>query len=296
MNDYAPGVLTQPTWFRRVVTSGSCQPLISEPVLIQVSPLPLAPLATSVTICHNSFGTLAALNPVASSTDLMQWFDQPEGGNLVATGTTFVTPFLQKSAVYYVQIVNQSCASERTPVMVNVSEPAANAGPDVTIIAGNSVQLQGSGGVQYTWSANESFSTMSTGSQVANGSSLYKNNPTVTPLFTTDYTLTVRSEDGCISTDEVTVTVLQQVQIPNTFSPNNDRINDTWMIAGIGKFPDCKLQIFNQWGELVHTNTGYFTPWDGKSNGKHLPIATYYYILNLNDFDKPLSGSITIIR
>ena len=282
--NYVPGALSQPTWFRRTVFSGSCDPLISEAVLIHVNPVPVAPIVAGIRICFNTSASLFAVNPTGKTTDVLEWYDSAEGGSLLATGTSFVTPVLQQTTIFYVQIVNQSCTSERVAVEVQVTEAAANAGPDVSIIAGNSVQLQGSGGMEYTWTPGATLSSTKV------------NNPIAQPLITTEYTLIVKSEEGCISSDQVTVTVLQQVEIPNTFSPNNDRINDTWVMANIEKFPNANLQVYNQWGELVHTDQGFITPWDGTSKGKILPIATYYYILNLDGFEKPLSGSITIIR
>jgi len=57
------------------------------------------------------------------------------------------------------------------------------------------------------------------------------------------------------------------------------------------------LQIFNKWGNLIHTQRGAYEPWDGVVNGQDLPSETYYYILNLNFEDrKPLTGNITIVR
>ena len=55
--------------------------------------------------------------------------------------------------------------------------------------------------------------------------------------------------------------------------------------------------MFNRWGALVHETSGLnYVPWDGTSNGKELPVGTYYYILDLNTSDEPQAGPITIIR
>ena len=106
--------------------------------------------------------------------------------------------------------------------------------------------------------------------------------------------------------------------IPNGFSPNGDTYNDYFQIvmkddAGtifdiFGEtFPDAKIEIYNRWGNLIYekSNYGNYTEWgtteawwSGKSmNGMqigndHLPTATYFYILYLNNGNEPITGSI----
>jgi gliding motility-associated-like protein len=46
----------------------------------------------------------------------------------------------------------------------------------------------------------------------------------------------------------------------------------------------------------VFESAGYDVPWDGKHNGKDLPIATYYYIVELTDSGKMFNGIVTIKR
>ncbi|WP_343762902.1 HYR domain-containing protein [Gangjinia marincola] len=85
--------------------------------------------------------------------------------------------------------------------------------------------------------------------------------------------------------------------IANTMTPNGDGANDTFYIEGIEQYPDNKLMIFNRWGNKVFETRGYANEWGGTHDGKLLPVATYYYILELNDLkDRTFRGSITIIR
>ena len=86
------------------------------------------------------------------------------------------------------------------------------------------------------------------------------------------------------------------IAIPNAFTPNGDGINDVWHIDALVYFPDCKLSVFNRYGSIVFQSHGYPQPWDGTENGKPLPVGTYYYIISLKGDNKPLSGSLTIIR
>ena len=123
--------------------------------------------------------------------------------------------------------------------------------------------------------------------------------PFVEPKQTTTYTLTV-TDGNCTSSDEVVVTVDSPLDIKNTFTPNNDGNNDTWEIEGIEKYPDCKVEIFNRWGQVVFQKTGYNKEeeWDGMHKGQNLPAGVYYYVIYLTqeEDEKPLKGHINLIR
>ncbi len=86
------------------------------------------------------------------------------------------------------------------------------------------------------------------------------------------------------------------INIPNTFTPNGDGINDLWNITALDYYPECSLNIYSRYGSLVYKSIGYGKPWDGTSRGRRLPAGTYYYILDLKDGKKPLSGSVTILE
>ncbi len=70
-----------------------------------------------------------------------------------------------------------------------------------------------------------------------------------------------------------------------------------WNIGEIELYPDIEIRIFNRWGETVwRSEKGYPQPWDGRSNGKLLPIDSYHYIIDLGKNRKPIVGNITIVR
>jgi gliding motility-associated-like protein len=56
--------------------------------------------------------------------------------------------------------------------------------------------------------------------------------------------------------------------------------------------------VYDRSGRVVFNNKGNTVLWDGKFNGKPLPVGTYYYLIRLNDdyVKQPFSGSVTIIR
>jgi len=86
------------------------------------------------------------------------------------------------------------------------------------------------------------------------------------------------------------------IAIPNTFTPNGDGINDSWMIKNIEFYANCSVEVYNRYGENVYSSIGYGIPWNGDYKGARLPAGTYYYIIDLKNRSKVLSGFVAIIR
>jgi gliding motility-associated-like protein len=88
----------------------------------------------------------------------------------------------------------------------------------------------------------------------------------------------------CKAEDDVNVYV-DEIMIPEGFSPNNDGVNDTFIIKGFDlPNQDAELRIVNGAGTEVFstTKTEGWRDWDGKNaNGYDLPEGTYYYLLKL---------------
>ncbi|BAU53895.1 hypothetical protein MgSA37_02066 [Mucilaginibacter gotjawali] len=104
------------------------------------------------------------------------------------------------------------------------------------------------------------------------------------------------SNDYSITPVQGVLTVIGAIVIPNTFTPNGDGINDTWNIKYLDTYSTCTVQIFNRYGESVYSSIGYGTPWDGTFKGAKLPTGTYYYVINLKNDTKLLSGFIALIK
>lgn len=111
--------------------------------------------------------------------------------------------------------------------------------------------------------------------------------------------VTVTDANNCSVLDSaIVLTDKNTITIVNAFSPNGDGFNDVWNIKNISTFPNCVVNIYNQWGTIVFESKGYTKPWDGTYKGKQLPTDTYYYIIDLKDDDatKPFTGSVTIVK
>ncbi len=123
------------------------------------------------------------------------------------------------------------------------------------------------------------------------------NYPICTPLNDTTYKLKVTSDSGCVDSNYVRVLVAKAVKIPNVFSPNGDGINDKWDIEFINTYPQSTVKIFTRAGQLLYSSfDGSYKPWNGKYNGKDLPVGVYYYIIKLTSKESVMSGSLMLIR
>jgi gliding motility-associated-like protein len=96
------------------------------------------------------------------------------------------------------------------------------------------------------------------------------------------YTLS-SSESTCITVYEI-------------ITPNNDGYNDTWRIRGIEFYPEATVEIYDRWGKQVFYSKGYDREWDGIYNGELLPMASYHYVIKLNNGSPALVGNITIVK
>ena len=123
-------------------------------------------------------------------------------------------------------------------------------------------------------------------------------NPIAFPNATTLYRLEATTAFGCKGYGFVQVKVVPGPDIANTFTPNGDNKNDTWLIRNLETYPNCRIQVFTRTGMLVFESRGYTKPWDGNYKGKPLPMDTYYYILEPNNrfISTPITGYVTILK
>lgn len=97
---------------------------------------------------------------------------------------------------FYLHGTNQyGCYGDDTVTVYVRSNPVPNAGTDVSICAGDSTTLNGSGGGTYAWAGNNIVSGPTTST------------PVVSPAATSNYVLTVTDAFGCSATDTVRVTI-----------------------------------------------------------------------------------------
>ncbi len=190
-------------------------------------------------------------------------------------------------SIKYIFTAQNGCADSVIRNITVYPTPTLSAGRDTVILEGGVVQLNAKArgnNLTYKWSPSTGLSR----DDIAD--------PIASPTDEITYTLTVTSDQGCSTSDDVFLKVLKSPEIPNTFTPNNDGINDTWTIKYLNSYPGCTVSIFNRLGVRVYSSIGYPEAWDGKVNGNDLPVGTYYYLVDPKNNRKMFSGSVSIIR
>lgn len=106
---------------------------------------------------------------------------------------------------------------------------------------------------------------------------------------------------GCKDTAYATIhlEMVPTYYIPNTFTPDGDGMNETWMPAGMAvKYVD--VTVFNRWGEIVFSAKEAHPAWDGNDlNGKACQDGVYSYRIVGRDINNRLldfKGNVNLIR
>jgi gliding motility-associated-like protein len=82
--------------------------------------------------------------------------------------------------------------------------------------------------------------------------------------------------------------------VPNVFTPNNDKVNDTFKIelCDTNKF---NLVIYNRWGIKMFETNKHELGWDGHTtSGEECSAGTYFFIVNTENKNK--KGFIQLVR
>ena len=94
---------------------------------------------------------------------------------------------------------------------------------------------------------------------------------------------------SCVSPED-----LDQIKIPNVFTPNGDGVNDVFSIQGLEKFTDNEITIFDRWGKECFHQRDYNEK--NVFSGSNCNDGVYYYIVNVPSVNFNRHGFVTIVR
>ncbi|RZJ66361.1 MAG: PKD domain-containing protein [Flavobacterium sp.] len=196
-----PSITATTTYYAEVSNGGCTSPRTA--VVATVNSVPEISQVTSASRCGTGSITLAA-----TGTATLNWYDQPTGGSIVFTGTTFTTS-LSATTTYYVEAANANCSSPRTAVTGTI-----NTIPSITSVTPG--QRCDSGSV--TLSASANVGILNWYSQPSGGAVLGSGIQFTTPLLTNTTAYYVESVNGdCVSVrSEVIATVNTTPSVTNT--------------------------------------------------------------------------------
>ncbi len=129
----------------------------------------------------------------------------------------------------------------------------------------------------------------------------------VFPPFTTRYYLNVVSDNDCLDSASILVSVLieKNIFIPSVFSPNNDGINDTFFpLTNRNIITIDHLAVYDRWGTKVYEVKNIDAAqdnlsWDGKFRGKAAAEGVYAFHASFTTIDGgsvQREGDILLIR
>ena len=125
-------------------------------------------------------------------------------------------------------------------------------------------------------------------------------NPIATPETHTQYIVYASTEDGCKTTDSITIRVDPgtYISVPNAFTPGGS-VNSKFFVLKRGIASLNYFRIFNKWGNKVFETTNIDEGWDGMYNGKPQPFGVYVYEVEAVStggkvYDRV--GNVTLIR
>ncbi|MBI5540057.1 MAG: gliding motility-associated C-terminal domain-containing protein, partial [Bacteroidia bacterium] len=125
--------------------------------------------------------------------------------------------------------------------------------------------------------------------------------PNISNLPTGEYIITVTDANLCVITDTFAIDI--PLLIPSVITPNDDGKNDDLEIIGIAGYQDVSIEVFNRWGDVLFSFSGTgmeYTDaskrWNGKYNGKDLPMGGYVYIVKIGEDKDPVTGVVSIVR
>ena len=242
------------------VTSGSCA-VTSRAVQVATTAAPTAPTTANGSNCGPGPVTLGANG--APSGGSYRWYSSSTSPSVLATGSSFTTPYLYGSAYYYVSTVGAAgCESSRSYALATINgTPTAylSASGATTFCQGGAVSLSASG------SSGGSYQFYRDGTAIggATGS-------TYSATSSGTYTVAVTTASACTSTSSpVTVTVNPGTSAAFAYATN------TYCQSGANPAPT-----------VTGTAGGTFT-----ASGSGLNINPYNGTLNLAQSQ---SGSYTI--
>lgn len=75
------------------------------------------------------------------------------------------------------------------------------------------------------------------------------------------------------------------IEMPNTFSPNEDETNELFTPIFYKNIKSANLIILNRWGNLIYNESNLLLGWDGTSNGKECTEGVYFWKIDYEDFN-----------
>ena len=229
-------------------TNGSCQSART-PVAVTVNQTPSLVSSSGASRCGNGTLTLSA----TYTNGTINWYDTASGGNLVFTGSNFVTPSLSGTVTYYVEAANGTCVSAvRTPITATV-----NVIP--TISSTTAASRCGTGSVALT--ATSSMGTLVWYGVNSGGSALGTGTTFTTPSISGSTTYYVEATNGtCTSTRTAVIATIDIAQTITSTTPASRCDAGTLTLSAVATGGTLNWYANSSGGSILATGSNFTTP------------------------------------
>ncbi len=274
---------TQTTIYQVSANIGKCS--ATDALRVTTVPYPVVTISPSVELCYGDTALLLASGGVD-----YRW--TPASG-LSSISIPNPSAYPQRSTTYRVAVRDNKGCPKPSFDTVRVSvlpRVPAFAGRDTSVVVGQPLQLNGSGGTYYRWEPRDGLNDPNIP------------NPLAVLNDDTRFILKVMTTQGCFAYDTIFVRVFKtepDIFVPSAFTPNNDGLNDvlTPIPVGIESFEYFK--VYNRWGQEVFSTDKVGKGWDGKLKAREQGNDTFVWQVRGKDYLGNTiykKGTVTLIR
>ncbi|HLP65578.1 T9SS type A sorting domain-containing protein [Flavobacterium sp.] len=237
---FATPILGITTTYYVEVVNGTCSSARTA-VVATVYAVSVITSTTPDSRCDAGILTLSA----TSNNGVISWYDAPNGGNLVATGTSFTTPILTSTTTYYVETQNGDCVSPRTAVTASIAPTAAPSGlVNQTYCDGETVDLIEVMGSNIVWyDASTGGNVIPAGTPIVSGVTYYASQ-TVTGCESISRLAVTMTLGSCLGNEEF---------IKNEIKLYPNPVIDVLNISSTESM--SKIEVVNMLGQVVFVKT-----------------------------------------
>ena len=275
------------TAYQVTATIGGCT--ATKNINVTAIPYPFVNAGNDTTICYNTTAQLLALTNGSS----WYWISASSLNDISLLNP--VAYPVRTSEYIFTAYDTRGCPKPGidTVRVVVLPKIVANAGRDTSVVIGQSLQLNATGGDTYLWSPALSLSA----ANIANPVAVF--NEASNGL---QYKVQAYNIAGCYDSAFINIKVYATqptVFIPTAFTPNNDGRNDILRPIAVGMKNIQYFQVYNRWGQLLFSTQENGRGWDGRINGQLQSNNTYVWVVKAIDFSGALyfrKGTVTLIR
>lgn len=263
--------------FKLFARLSACTQLLDSVTMNVSAPLNTLNLGNDTIFCPGKAYLLNAGNNYTS----YRWQDGSDNNTFTAS-----TP-----GTYYVTVKDYCNRIFSDTINIIYKNFGINLGKDSTLCLNESMKLTVPAGyLNYNWQPQNNLTYQSPNSVIVN------------PKVNTSYRVEAEVFSGCKLFDTVQINVLvcpEYIYFPNSFTPNNDGLNDTFKPLTGGVFEKYELQIYNRWGQLVYSTKNKTEGWSGKYKDIFQSSGVFVWFCKYKFFGKEekfLKGTVNVIK